>query len=143
MEGKAQHPMQRDAACPEQQTSRPYNSSYFLPESVSGKVVLFLIDTGCTTNTLAKHVFDRLPEVARRQIQLYADTHGTVADSSVLVFLGLVELACQVWNVATVEIFIFSHCKENAILGMPFLVRQNCAMKVDRTITLLPVMVRG
>ena len=37
---------------------RPYRASYFIPGKVEGRSAQFLLDTGCTTNLLAKHVFD-------------------------------------------------------------------------------------
>ena len=47
-----------------QALERPYTTSYFLPGKLEGQSVQFL-DTGCTTNLLSKHVFDRLPERIR------------------------------------------------------------------------------
>ena len=45
-----------------QALKRPYTPSYFFPGKLEGKPVLFLVDTGCTTNLLSKHVFVWLPE---------------------------------------------------------------------------------
>ena len=38
---------------------RPYSTSYFLPGKLERRPVQFLVDTGCTTNLLSKHIFDR------------------------------------------------------------------------------------
>ena len=46
---------------------RPHQASYFIPGRVEGRPAQFLLDTGCTTNLLAKHLFDRLPESIRSQ----------------------------------------------------------------------------
>ena len=55
-------------ACTAQPLDRPFGPSYFIPGRVEGKPVLCLIDTGCTTNLLGKHVFDRLQERLREQL---------------------------------------------------------------------------
>ena len=44
--------------------------------------MLCLLDTGCTTNLVDKHVFDRLPEKLKEQL-VESDTHGMMADGSV------------------------------------------------------------
>ena len=47
-------------ACTTQPLDRPFGPSYFIPGKIEGKPVLCLLDTGCTTNLIGKHVFDRL-----------------------------------------------------------------------------------
>lgn len=109
-------------------------SSFFLPGEVPGKAVLLLVDTGCTTTFQAKHVFDWLPEAVRLIVypirtlmeRWWMDWHcrftGSVAEA-------------YVRNLAETEIFIISLCKKDTILGMPFLVQQDCNMKFDRPMT--------
>ena len=46
---------------------RPHQASYFIPGKAEGRAVQVLLDTGCTTNLIGKHVFDRLPERVRSQ----------------------------------------------------------------------------
>ena len=43
-------------------TWRPYSTCYFLPGNVHGLPVLFLIEAGCKTNLLGKHMYDWLPQ---------------------------------------------------------------------------------
>lgn len=38
----------------------PYGPSHFVLRKTGGKDILFLISTGCTTNMLSHHIFDRL-----------------------------------------------------------------------------------
>ena len=116
------------------ETWKPYNTCYFLPGKVQGKPVRFLIDTGCTTNLLAKHVFDRLPPSSRQTLRPYTDSHGTMADGSTLPFYGVIELPCRIRDVMVTETFIVSKLGDDAILGMPFLVTNECSMEFGRPI---------
>ena len=68
-----------------QALERPYTTSYFLPGKLEGKPVQFLVDTGCTTNLLSKHVFDRLPERIKCRLE-ESDSHGVMADGTQLPF---------------------------------------------------------
>ena len=70
---------------------RPYTTSYFLPGKLEGRPVQFLIDTGCTTNLLSKHVFDRLPERIKSGLE-ESDSHGVMADGTQLPFYGVLRL---------------------------------------------------
>ena len=105
---------------------RPYRASYFIPGKVEGRSSQFLLDTGCTTNLQAKHVFDRLPEHIRFQKQNYA-SHGLLADGTRLPFFGMIRLAIRLRQVKLEETFVVSQISEDAILRMPFLVEQGCA----------------
>ena len=60
---------------------RPIGSSYFLPGKAEGKAVLFLIDTGCNTNLLSKHLFDKLPDKIKKTLEP-CSSHGEMADGS-------------------------------------------------------------
>ena len=112
---------------------RPYRASYFIPGKVEGRAVQFLLDTGCTTNLLAKHVFDRLPERVRSQRQEYA-SYGLLADGTRLPFFGMVRLAVRLRQVKIEETFVVSQISEDAILGMPFLVEQGCSMDFTKPV---------
>ena len=112
---------------------RPYRASYFIPGKVEGRPVQFLLDTGCTTNLLAKHVFDRLPERVRSQKQDYA-SYGLLADGTRLPFFGMVRLAVRLQQVKVEETFVVSQISEDAILGMPFLVEQGCSMDFTKPV---------
>ena len=68
-----------------QPTKRPYEASYFLPGKLAGRPVHYLLDTGCTTNLLGKHVFDKLPPHIRSQRE-ECDSHGVMADGTQLLF---------------------------------------------------------
>ena len=112
---------------------RPYRASYFIPGKVEGRSAQFLLDTGCTTNLLAKHVFDRLPERIRSQKQEYA-SHGLLADGTRLPFFGMIRLFVRLRQVKLEETFVVSQISEDAILGMPFLVEQGCAMDFTKPV---------
>ena len=112
---------------------RPHQASYFIPGRVEGRPIQFLLDTGCTTNLLGKHVFDRLPERIREQKKEYS-RHGLLADGTRLPFYGIIRLDIRLRQVKTEEVFIISQINEDAILGMPFLVEHRCAMDFHRPI---------
>ena len=111
---------------------RPYTTSYFLPGKLEGRPVQFLIDTGCTTNLLSKHVFDRLPERVKSGLE-ESDSHGVMADGTQLPFYGVLRLPLRVREVKAEEVFVVSRISEDAILGMPFLVAHNCAMEFNQS----------
>ena len=112
---------------------RPHQASYFVPGRVEGRSIQFLIDTGCTTNLLGKHVFDRLPERIKKERNEYAK-HGLLADGTRLPFYGIIRLNMRLRQVKTEEVFIISQISEDAILGMPFLVERRCAMDFQRPV---------
>ena len=112
---------------------RPHQASYFIPGRVEGRPVQFLLDTGCTTNLLGKHVFDRLPDKIKAQKEEYS-RHGLLADGTRLPFYGILKLNVRLRQVKTEVIFIVSQINEDAILGMPFLVERRCAMDFHRPI---------
>lgn len=82
-----------DAPVPQSQVAspvghwRPFRASYFLPGKIEGRPVQCLIDTGCTTNLLGKHVFDRLPANVRARLTP-SEPCGSMADGSKLPFYG-------------------------------------------------------
>ena len=116
-----------------QALERPYTTSYFLPGKLEGRPVQFLVDTGCTTNLLSKHVFDRLPERVRNELE-ESDSHGVMADGTQLPFYGVIRLSFRVRDVKTEEVFVVSRINEDAILGMPFLVTHNCSMEFHQPV---------
>lgn len=120
------HPVLEQTAS---QNKHPFNSSYYLPEKVCGRAVLFLIDTGCMTNIPAKHVCDRMPGLAWQLVYLCKDAHGTLVEGSAMPFYGLMELLCRIRNMASMETSLVSPCKEEAILGMLFLLQHDRTMK--------------
>ena len=60
---------------------RPHQDSYFLPGKIGGRNVQCLLDSGCTTNILSKHVFDWLPSVLKDRLEARR-THGALADGT-------------------------------------------------------------
>ena len=86
---------------------RPYTTSYFLPGKLEGKSVQFLIDTGCTTNLLSRHVFDWLPERIKSGLE-ESDSHCVMADGTQLPFYGVLRLPLRVRDVKAEEIFMVS-----------------------------------
>ena len=115
-----------------QETWKPYNPSLFLPGRVVGQTVQFLLDTGCTTNLIAKHVFDRLPKAVRGEIQEY-DSYGSMADGTRLPFYGMITIPMRLRNMKFDETFVICGIKEDLILGMPFLVKHHCAVEFGRS----------
>ena len=77
--GTGRRPVSQWTACAAQSMDRPFGSSYFVPGRVEEKLVLCLLDSGCTTNLVGKHVFDRLSERLKGQL-VKSDTHGMMAD---------------------------------------------------------------
>ena len=112
---------------------RPHMASYFIPGRIEGRPTQFLLDTGCTTNLLGKHVFDRLPERIKEQKEEYS-RHGLLADGTRLPFYGILKLEIRLRQVKTSEVFIISQISEDAILGMPFLVERRCTMDFHRPV---------
>ena len=105
---------------------RPHQASYFILGRVEGWPAQFLLDTGCTTNLLGKHVFDRLPELVKKQKEEYS-RHGLLADKTRLPFYGILKLDIRLRQMKTSVIFIISQINEDAILSIPFLVERRCA----------------
>ena len=64
---------------------RSHTTSYFLPGKLEGRPVQFLVDTGCTTNLLSKHMFSRLPERVRSELEK-SDSNGVMAYGTQLPF---------------------------------------------------------
>ena len=118
-------------ACTTQPSERPHGPSYFLPGKVEGRPALFLIDTGCTTNLLGKHIFDRLPERVRSQL-VECDHHGTMADGTRLPFYGVIQLNLRVKEMVIEEKLVVSRINEDVILGMPFLATHRCTIDFGR-----------
>lgn len=107
---------------------KPYQPSYFLPGKVEGKAALFLLDTGCNTNLLSKHVFDRLAPRVRQGLEP-CGSHGIMADGTRLPFYGIIQLEGRLRDIKFCETFVISQINEDAILGMPFLTSHGCTME--------------
>jgi len=69
---------------------QPLGDSYFLLGKVTGQAVIFLLNSGCTTNLLSHRVFDALPPKERRGIEPYTGEHNTLADESCIPFYGII-----------------------------------------------------
>jgi len=114
-------------------STQPYGSSYFLPGKILGKAATFLLDTGCTTNLLSRHLFDTLGAQKRASLEPYEDAHGTLADRSCIPFYGIITLLGRVHDQVIRKTFIVSQLKEDAILGMPFLEKHQCRMDFQKS----------
>ena len=99
-------------ACTTQPLDRPFGPSYFIPGKIEGKPVLCLLDTGCTTNLIGKHVFDHLPEGLRSQL-VESDTHGMMADGTRLPFYGVVPLRIRMRELLIEEKLVVSRISED------------------------------
>ena len=107
---------------------KPYSTSYFLPGRIEGRPVQFLIDTGCTTNLISKRVFDGLPNRVKNDLKESAP-HGVQADGSRIPFYGTLTARGRLRDQAIEETFLIGQIREDAILGMPFLVDHHCAIE--------------
>ncbi|XP_067950499.1 uncharacterized protein [Watersipora subatra] len=138
-EGKAKGAVQttstqrtQEATCG-QALDRPHSTSYFPPGKVESRALQFLVDTGCTTNLLNRRVFNRLPEAVRNRLEA-SHSHGLLADGTRLLFYGVVHLPIRLRNEKTEKTFVISQISEDAILGMPFLTANQCALEFDRPV---------
>ena len=114
-------------------TSNPHSPSLFVPSKVVGRSVNFLIDTGCTTNLLARHVYRELPASVRSNAQPLPEGHqGTLADGSKIEFDCCLRVSCRIRNLRITETFMVCPIKEDGILGMPFLTDHNCTIQFNR-----------
>jgi len=75
---------------------QPHGDSYFLPGKVTGRVVTFLLDSGCTTNLLSRLVFNTLPLKEKKELAPYTGEPGILADGSSIPFDGVIELTGRV-----------------------------------------------
>jgi len=114
-------------------SAQPYGSSYFLPGKLAGKAVTFLLDTGCTTNLLSRHLFNTHSVRDRASLEPYEGEHGTLADGSCIPFYGIIELTGRIRDQVINETFIVSQLKEDAILGIPFLKRHRCHIDFNKS----------
>ena len=114
-----------------QPLERPYGTSYFLSGKIEGRPLRLLLDTGCTTNLLGKHVYDRLPERIKQQL-VECDTHGAMADGTQLTFYGVIQLSIRLKELVVEEKLVVSRISEDVILGMPFLAAHQCTIDFGR-----------
>ena len=112
-------------------TSGP-RPGYFIPGKVEGKPILWLLDTGCTTNLIGKHVFDRLPNRLREQV-VENDIHGMMADGTRLPFYGVIQLCSRLRELLIKEKQVVSRISKDVILGMPFLANHSCSINFHST----------
>ena len=118
-----------------QDINRPYASSLYVSGRVAGRNVRFLIDSGCTTNLLSLHVYNRLPGSVRDTL-VTSETQqkGVMADGTPIEFTGTIRLNCRIGKVKMAENFLVTKIKEDSILGMPFLVEHNCSADFNQAI---------
>lgn len=118
----------RELPCSSQVTEPTrINPSYFLPGKLSSRPVHFLIDSGCTSNIISQHVFERISKGVRDQLMPY-ESQGRLADGSQMEISGTIELSGRLRDVAFVSAFLVCPITEDAILGMPFLENNACVM---------------
>ena len=111
----------------EDYTSRPHQDSCFVPGKIGGRNLQCLLDSGCTTNILSKHVFDRLPSRLRDQLEA-RQIHGAMADGTQMALYGIIRLELRLSGLKIEEVFVVGQINEDVILGMPFLVERQCTM---------------
>ena len=108
--------------------ARPHQESYFLAGKVAGKTTRFLLDTGCTTNLLSKSTYDKLSEKVKGNLEPADRIQGMVADGSPLRFFGTIKLSFRIKSLVWEERVLVAQIKDEAILGMPFLVQHGCTL---------------
>ena len=86
-----------------------------------------LVDTGCTTNLLAKRIFDQLPQRIQATKEENA-AHGIMANGARLAFNGLVQADFQVRQHHGDGKFVVGDIDKDVILGMPFLAKHRCQL---------------
>ena len=119
-------------ACTAQSLDPPFGLSYFIPGRVEGKPALCLTNTGCTTDLIRKHVFDRLPEKLReRLVESY--TYGMMANGTRLPFYSVIQQHIRLKELLIEKRLVVSRISEDAILGMPFLACHSCTIDFNST----------
>jgi len=113
-------------------STQPNGSSYFLPSKLGGKSATFLLDTGCTTNLLSRHLFDTLSAKDRANLEPYEEGHGTLADGLCIPLNGVIDLTSRVRDQVISETFIVSQLKEDANLGILFLKQHRCHIDFNK-----------
>jgi len=73
----------------------------------------------------------------RAGLEPYQGEHGMLANGSCIPFYGISELAGRVQDQAISETFIISQLKEDAILGMPFLMRHKCHIDFSKSVVVM------
>ena len=102
-------------------------TSYFLSGKIMGKFVRFLIDTGCSTNIIAKRTFDRLPKSLREKMEPY-NALTSQADGSPLVVYGQLAVEIKLRDVRLDLQFLICPISDDAILGLDFLQDHQCTI---------------
>jgi hypothetical protein len=80
---------------------------------------------------ISKHVFDRLSAKVQNRLK-ESESHGLQADGSRIAFYGVLEVTGRLRDQRMEESFVISKIKEDAILGMPFLVAHRCAIEFQK-----------
>ena len=101
-------------------------SSLYLPGKVERLSVLFLIDSGCTLNLLARRVFEKLLPDCKHRLEPFQHQVGKLADGSSLQFLGQLNLTGRLRSEFVELSFVIADIDSEAILRMLFLQSQNC-----------------
>lgn len=109
------------------------SSCYFLPGKLGGKVVNYLVDSGCTTNVVSKEVFDRFPRAVRESLVSYS-SYGLLADGSQLPIYGSIALKGKVRWVSYTAEFLVSKISHDVILGVPFLEENKCTLEFANSV---------
>ena len=85
----------------------------------------FLIDTGCTTNLLSRHIFDWLPQTVRATLQKDSGLDIRMADGITLKLYEVIKLPHRPADQALTVTFVSSRLEEGATFGKLFLVDHN------------------
>lgn len=112
--------------------NHPYNLNYFIPGKIEGRAMMFLIDTGCTTLIIGKRVFEHLPPVVKQLLQTHHSMQALLADGSTLPFYAKTTIRCRMGEVLIEEVFIVGKLTDDAILGMPFLMKNECSSQFSQ-----------
>ena len=106
---------------------RPHKPTWFLPGKVGRVAVQILVDTGCTTNVMSRKVYNKLDRTTRDSLEPY-ETYGVTASGAKMPFFGLVKTNLRIRHFSTEETFVVGNTDEDIILGMSFLMEQDCML---------------
>lgn len=115
-------------------TSNRRIACYYMPGRIASKKVHFLLDSGCTSCVVGKHVFDSLPMKVKANLQPLDNASAQLADGSSTTIYGKLLVSCKVRDVPIDHEFLVAKLQDDAILGLSFLERFNCSMQFGRPI---------
>lgn len=111
---------------------KPYLSSHFLSGKLGAKLLQSWSRQGVPQTSLGRrHAFERLPQAVKNWLSQF-DSYGLMVDFTRLPLYGSFSITGRLRDVSFTNPFIIRQIKENVILGMPFLVQEECTTEFGR-----------